>query len=220
MGPVASQQPGREERPMTEAAAALERVWSQADGDPTALERITVTGADPMLATDFKIGTAATAVIAATALGATELWRRRTGRGQSVSVDMRAAVAAFRSERYLRVDGHVPPDPRGEIFGFYRAGDGRWIQLHGALPHHREGITRLLGCESTRGAAATAVEKWDASPLEDALAAAGMPAGMVRSRPEWQCHGPGPAVAALPLFQIPRVADRPREPARDRQGPA
>src|SRR5439155_1334879 len=84
----------------------------------------------------------------------------RTPRGQSVSVDMRAAVAAFRSERYLRVDGQVPPDPRGEIFGFYRAGDGRWIQLHGAMPHHRDGITSLLGCESTRAAAAAAVEKW------------------------------------------------------------
>ena len=178
-----------------------------------------MTGADPTLATDFKIGTAATAVIAATALGATELWRHRTGRGQSVSVDMRAAVAAFRSERYLRVDGHVPPDPRGEIFGFYRAGDGRWIQLHGALPHHREGITRLLGCESTREAATTAVEKWDASPLEDALAAAGMPAGMVRSRPEWQAHAQGRAVAALPLFEILRMGDAPPEPAGNGERP-
>src|SRR2546425_6741439 len=213
MGPLASHHPGREEHPMTEAAVALERLWSQADGDPTALERITVTCADPMLATDFKIGTAATAVIAATALGATELWRRRTGRGQSVSVDMRAAVAAFRSERYLRVDGHVPPDPRGEIFGFYRAGDGRWIQLHGALPHHREGIVKLLGCEGTREAAAAAVAKWNAEELEDALAAQVLPAGMVRSRADWQAHAHGRAVSALPLLEIIRIGDARPEPS-------
>src|SRR3989338_2017754 len=141
---------------MIGAPAALAQLWHPAGGDPAALERATLTGADPLLPTDFKIGTAASAVIAATALAATELWRLRTGRGQSVSVDLRAAVAAFRSERYLRVDGQVPPDPRGGIFGFYRTGDGRWVQLHGALPHHREGIVRFLGCDGTREAAAAA----------------------------------------------------------------
>ncbi|PYO37792.1 MAG: carnitine dehydratase [Candidatus Rokuibacteriota bacterium] len=200
---------------MTEAAVALEQLWSVAGGDPGALEQITLTGADPLLPTDFKIGTAASAVIGAGALAAAELWRHRTARGQSVSVDMRAAVAAFRSERYLRVDGQVPPDPRGEIFGFYRAGDGRWIQLHGAMPHHRDGITSLLGCESTRAAAAAAVEKSEAGQLEDALAAAGLPAGMVRSRAEWWEHAQGQALAALPLLEIVRIGDARPEPAGD-----
>ena len=200
---------------MIEASAALEQLWNQAAGDPIALERTTLMGADPILPTDFKIGTAASAVIAATALAATELWRLRTGRGQSVSVDLRAAVAAFRSERYLRVDGQVPPDPRGGIFGFYRTSDGRWAQLHGALPHHREGIVSFLGCEGTREAAAAAVEKWNAEKLEEALAAAGMPAGMVRSRAEWQAHAQGRAVAALPLFEIVRIDDSRPEPGGD-----
>jgi len=201
--------------PMIGASAALEPLWAQAGGDPAALDRITLTGADPMLPTDFKIGTAASAVIAATGLAATELWRLRTGRDQSVAVDVRAAVAAFRSERYLRVDGQPPPDVRGAIFGFYRTGDGRWIQLHGAMPHHRDGIVRLLGCDSTREAAAAAVEKWKAEELEDALAAAGMPAGMVRSRAEWQAHTQGRAVAALPLFEIVRIGQAPPEPSGD-----
>lgn len=198
---------------MIGASAALAQLWHQADGDPTALERATLTGADPLLPTDFKIGTAASAVIAATALAATELWRLRTGRGQVASVDMRAAVAAFRSERYLRLDGRVPPDVRGEIFGFYRTGDGRWVQLHGAMPHHRDGIVSFLGCESTREGAAAAVEKWNAEELEQALAAIGMPAGMVRSGAEWQGHAHGRAVAALPLFEIVRIGDSRPEPS-------
>lgn len=200
---------------MTEARAALEQLWTHAGGDPTALERIDLTGGDPVLPTDFKIGTAASTVIAATALAATELWRLRTGRGQSVSVDVRAAVAAFRSERYLRVDGQVPPDPRGEIFGFYRTADGRFIQLHGALPHHRDGIVGLLGCESTRAAAATAVQAWKAEDLETALAGIRMPAVMVRSSAEWQTHPQGRAVAALPLLEIVRIGDSRPEPAGD-----
>ena len=200
---------------MIDASVALEQLWAQAGGDPVALERIRLTGADPMLPTDFRIGTAASAVIAATALAATELWRLRTGRGQSVSVDMRAAVAAFRSERYLRVDGQVPPDVRGALFGFYRAGDGRWIQLHCAMPHHRDGIVGFLGCEGTRDALAAAVAKWSAEELEEALAATGLPVGMVRSRAEWQAHAQGRAVATLPLFEIVRIGDTPPEPGGD-----
>lgn len=200
---------------MTEARAALEQLWTHAGGDPTVLERSDLTGGDPVLPTDFKIGTAASTVIAATALAATELWRLRTGRGQSVSVDVRAAVAAFRSERYLRVDGQVPLDPRGEIFGFYRTADGRFIQLHGALPHHRDGIVGLLGCESTRAAAGTAVQGWKAEELETALAGIRMPAVMVRSRAEWQAHAQGRAVAALPLLEIVRIGDSRPEPAGD-----
>ncbi len=195
-------------RAMTEdAPVALAQLWAQTGGDPVALERISFTGADPMLPTDFKIGTAASAVIGATALAATELWRLRTGRGQSVALDMRAAVAAFRSERYLRVDGQPAPDVRGALFGFYRAGDGRWIQLHCAMPHHRDGIVGFLGGESTREALAAAVAKWSAEDLEEALAARGLPAGMVRSRAEWQAHAQGRAVGALPLFEIVRIGD-------------
>lgn len=196
---------------MSEAAEVLARLWSQAGGDPAALDRARITGADPLLPTAFKIGTAASAAIGATALAAAELWRLRTGRSQSVAVDLRAAIAAFRSERYLRVNGELPPDVRGTVFGFYRAGDGRWIQLHGAMPHHREGIVQLLGCEDTREAAAAAVEKWNAGELEDALAARGLPVGMVRSRGEWQAHAQGRAVATLPLFEITKIGDAPPE---------
>jgi len=195
----------------TDAAGALAELWALAGGEPTALDRVTLTGGDPLLPTDFKIGTAASAAIAATALAASELWRLRTGRAQSVAVDARAAVAAFRSERYLRVDGQLPPDVRGGLFGFYRAADGRWIQLHGAMPHHREGIVRLLGCESTRESAAAAVATWSAPELEDAMAAAGLPVAMVRSRGEWEAHAQGRAVAALPLFEIVRIGDAPPE---------
>src|SRR5262245_60936440 len=119
---------------MSGAVAALAGLWAMGGGEPSALARVTLRGDDPVLPTDFRIGTAASAAIAAGALAADELRRRRTGRGQQVSVDMRAAVAASRSERYRRGDGQPPPDVRGAIFGFYRTGDERWVQIHGALP--------------------------------------------------------------------------------------
>ncbi len=197
---------------MSSAVAALTELWTRAGGDPAALTRVTLTGADPLLPTDFRIGTAATAVIAAGALAAAELWRLRTGRAQTVSVDMRAAGAQFLSERFLRVDGQPPPDVRGAIFGFYRTSDDRFVQIHGAMPHHREGILRVLGCEETRDAVAAAVGKWNGQELEDALAALNLPAVLVRSRAEWQAHAQGTAVAALPLLEITRLGDAPVEP--------
>lgn len=197
----------------TDASVALEDLWGRVGGDPTALERATLTGADPVLPTDFKIGTAASAVIAASALAATEIWRLRTGRGQSVAVDLRAAVAAFRSERYLRAERQPDLDRRDPLFGFYRAGDGRFIQIHSNLPHHRDGALRLLACEATRDSVAAAVTRWTAADLENAFAAAGLPTGMVRSRAEWWAHPQGQAVASLPLLEIVKIGEAPPEPA-------
>src|ERR671910_219311 len=95
---------------------ALEHIWTSAGCDAAALERVTLTGDDPMLPTDIRIGTAAAAVIAAAALAATELWRLGTGRAQAVGAEMRAAIAAFRRERYLRGDGGLAPDRRSPLF--------------------------------------------------------------------------------------------------------
>jgi crotonobetainyl-CoA:carnitine CoA-transferase CaiB-like acyl-CoA transferase len=197
----------------TDAFSALERLWGLAGCEPAALERVTLTGADPILATDFKIGTAASAVIAAGALAASEIWRLRTGRSQTVAVDLRAAVAAFRSERYLRAESVPGLDRRDPLFGFYQAGDGRWIQIHSNLPHHHEGALKVLGCEDTREAVAAAIAKWSAGDLEDAFAAATLPTGMVRTRTEWHSHPQGMAVAELPLLEIVKIGEAPPEPA-------
>ncbi len=195
----------------SDAFRALEDLWKVVGGEPAALERVTLTGADPLLPTDFKIGTAASAVIGAGALAASELWRLRTGRGQSVSVDLRSAVAAFRSERYLRARDQKDLHRRDPVFGFYKAGDGRWIQIHSNLPHHHDGAIKLLGCEGTREAVAAAVGTWKAGDLEDAFAAAGLPTGMVRSRAEWQAHPQGAEVATLPLLEIVKIGEAPPE---------
>lgn len=197
---------------MTTPFSALQQIWTDAGCEPAALDRVRLTGVDPMLPTDVKIGTAATAVIAATALAATEVWRLRMGRAQSVAVDMRAAVAAFRSERYLRVDDGPAPDHRSPLFGFYPTGDGRWVQIHANLPHHHAGHVEFLGCANTRESMAAAIATWKGQDLEDALNGVGLPAGMVRSRDEWLSHPHGRAVADLPLLEIARIGDSPPEP--------
>lgn len=162
------------------------------------------------------VGTAALATIGAAGLAAAELWRLRSGRRQHVTVDVRAAAAIFRGERYLRIDGAKPPEPWGKLSGYYRAGDGRFIQLHCNFPQHEAGVVRVLGCDDTREAVGAAVAGWKAAELEDALAAAGMCAGMLRAADEWRRHPQAAAVAALPLLEIERIGDAP--PARPGSG--
>jgi crotonobetainyl-CoA:carnitine CoA-transferase CaiB-like acyl-CoA transferase len=197
---------------MSDATGELARLWERAGGDPAALERATLTGRDPILPGPFEVGAAASATIAAAGLAAAELWRLRTGRAQEVAVDMRAAAAAFRSERYLRVNGQPAGETWGPISRLYRGADERWIRLHCNFPHHEAGVLRVLGCERSPEAVAGAVAGWNVFELEDVLAEAQMCAAAVRRPDEWRAHPQSRALAELPLFEILRIGDSPPEP--------
>jgi crotonobetainyl-CoA:carnitine CoA-transferase CaiB-like acyl-CoA transferase len=145
-------------------------------------------------------------------LAAAEVWRRRTGRAQGVSVDMRHAAIEFRSERYMRLDGKPPGPAWDKIAGVYRTGDGRHVRLHTNFPHHRDGMLKLLGCAYEREAVQAALLEWQAEPFETAAAEAGLVATMLRSPAEWTAHPQGRAVAALPLIEIEKIGEAPAVP--------
>jgi crotonobetainyl-CoA:carnitine CoA-transferase CaiB-like acyl-CoA transferase len=192
----------------------LAALWRAAEQPEAALDAIELTGAEPALPSSFAVGTAAQATIAAAALAAGELWRLRTGRRARVSVDMRHAAIEFRSEHYLRVNGVPAHDVGDKIQGLYRCGggDGRWARLHTVLPHHRDGLLALLGCDYDRAAVKRALGRWDAETLEAAAAEAGLVVAACRSFDEWDEHPQGRAIANLPLFSIDRIGDAPAEP--------
>jgi crotonobetainyl-CoA:carnitine CoA-transferase CaiB-like acyl-CoA transferase len=198
-------------RGMTVASPAqiLANLWHTAGGDPDALARVHLTGAEPTLPSSFRVGAAAQASIAAAGLAATELWRQRTGRSQTVSVDMRHAATEFRSERHARIAGQPPASPWDKIAGVYRTGDGPWVRLHTNFPHHRDGLLKLLQCAYEREAVQAALLKWDAEKFETAAAEAKMVATMMRSSAEWAAHPQGQALAALPLLEITRIGEAP-----------
>lgn len=194
------------------AKEALAALWRQAGQTEAALDAVTLTGAEPVLPSSFAIGTAAQASIAASALAAAELWRLRTGRRQRVTVPMRDAAIEFRSDHYVRVGSDPPKEVWDKIAGLYRCGDGRWVRLHTNFPHHRDGVLKLLGCEYSREAVQRALDGWDAEKFETAAAQAGLVVTMTRSFAEWDAHGQGKAVAALPMFTIEKIGDAPPQP--------
>jgi crotonobetainyl-CoA:carnitine CoA-transferase CaiB-like acyl-CoA transferase len=190
----------------------LSNLWRAADQPASALEAVTMTGAEPVLPSSFLVGTAAQATIAAATAAAAELWRLRTGRQQRVSVDMRDAAIEVRSEHYLHIDGKSVEDHRDKTAGVYRCGDGRFVRAHTNLPHHRAGLLKLLGCDYDRAAVQRKMEQWKAYDLEEAAANAGLVLTATRSFAEWDAHPQGRAVAGLPLLTIDRIGDAPAEP--------
>ena len=177
-------------------------------------QRIEITGADPVLPTPFHIGEAGAAAIAASAVAAAELWAARHGRPrQPVAVELRHAVAALRSARYLRIAGAPPKAPFDPVSGLYQARDA-WVFLHCNFPNHRAAALGVLGLGdgAERKSVEAAVAARDGGELEDAIHAAGGCAALVRSTAEWRRHPQSTAVATVPLLAIERIGDAPPKP--------
>jgi crotonobetainyl-CoA:carnitine CoA-transferase CaiB-like acyl-CoA transferase len=175
-------------------------------------------GADPVLPTPFRIGVAGAATVAAAGLAAAALWEVRTGRRQSVTIDLRQATASLRSGTYMKLGEGELPHRRHAIMGCYPTKEGRWSYLHCNFPNHRAAALGVLGVAEDRDAVARAVATWNAADLEEAIVAAKGAGGMVRTHAEWASHPQAAAIAALPLMEIVRIGDSPPEklPTGDR----
>ena len=200
------------------AAALLASLWGMGGGKPEALQQLRFSGESAQLPSTFQVGDVASASIAVQALMAAQLWQDRDGAEQKITVDRRHALAMFKSDRYLSVNGKPADDPWSKIAGYYQAGDGRWIQLHTNFPHHRDGVLAILQCADERTEVAKAIVGWKAAELEQVLADADMCASMIRTEQEWKAHPQAQAIADLPLFEVRRIGDGPVIPWKQANG--
>lgn len=177
--------------------------------------RIAIHGEDPVFPTRFRVGAAGAAAIAACSVAADDVWALRGSerRCQAISIDLRHAAASLRSVRYLQIDGAAPKELFDPLSGLYQAQDGRWVFLHCNFSNHRAAALGTLGLavDAGREALADAVRESEAYKLEDEVHAAGGCAAAVRSSEEWSRHPQSTAVASLPLIEIDRIGDAPRE---------
>jgi crotonobetainyl-CoA:carnitine CoA-transferase CaiB-like acyl-CoA transferase len=187
-------------------------IWTSADGDPSALDTVTLTGDEPQLPSSFRVAAAAQASIAATGLAAAQVWKLRSGQSQDVAVDMRHAVVECRSERYLRVDGKPPPPTWDAIAGIYKTRDRRFVRLHTNFRHHRDAVCQVLNCKPERDEVQAALMQWDAGAFETAAYAAGGVVAMMRSHEEWSASPHAKALAELPLLSIEKIGEAAPKP--------
>ena len=190
----------------------LADIWISAGGEPSALDRVTLSGEEPQLPSSFRVAAAAQAGVAATAMAAAQIWQMRSGQSQGIAVELRHAVVECRSERYLRVDGKPPPPAWDAIAGVYKTRDARFVRLHTNFSHHRDAVCQVLNCKPERDDVQAALLQWDAEAFETAAYAAGGVVAMMRSREEWLALPHGTALAALPLVSIERIGDAAPKP--------
>ncbi len=175
---------------------------------------VSFTGSDPVFPTPYRVGTAGAAVLAAVGLAVSRLWFLKVKRNQSAKMDLRAAAAAMRSARYLRIDGEAPKEVWDPFSGYYPVKDGRWVSIHCNFANHRRAAMGVLGNPPDRAAAEAASAQWDGLALEDAIHAARGCAGLARTAEEWAKHPHSAAVAAQPLLEILKIGEAKPEPLK------
>ena len=176
---------------------------------------VTISGRDPIWAAKYPVGEAAAVVLAATGVAVNDLWQQQTGRRQQINADVRRAAASLRAHYFPRLDGRETPRPEPPELAYsnlFRCRDGRWIQLHGGFPHLGEGTSKVIGSEHTPESIAAAVARWDAQPLEDALAEARMCGVMARSGAEWRATPQGQALLPLPPVSVQKIGEGEPQP--------
>src|SRR5512140_1932192 len=90
------------------AKSSLAKLVQLAGLPAAAAESVEIVGGGPVFPTRYNIVPPGAAAIAATGLAAADLWKLKTGRQQQVRVSARAAAAALRSSRYLKLNGEKP----------------------------------------------------------------------------------------------------------------
>ncbi len=181
---------------------------------PAAAGEVEISGADPLLATRFRVGEAAAAALAACGLAAARIWALRGGRGQRVRVDVTGAAASLLGFAYQRLesgDGAAVFGREPNVTGIYAARDG-WFLLHGSFPDTQAKALALLGCSADVKEVAARIAAWDAQALEDAIAERGLCGARVRSAAEWASEAQGKTLAALPVVEVIKTGESAPEP--------
>lgn len=181
---------------------------------PVELDDVDFAGDDPVLPTPYPVGRVAAVALGLVAAAASAAWCEAGGPGLgSVHVDVGRAARSLLGVAFQRIDGAVArPLPMDDPFiDLYRCADGRWIHLHALFPHLEQVTLAVLGVDEPEAIGA-AVARRGAAELEEAMAAAGGCAAVVRSPTEWLATAQGVAVEPRPVVEVVRIGDAPPEP--------
>jgi crotonobetainyl-CoA:carnitine CoA-transferase CaiB-like acyl-CoA transferase len=167
---------------------------------------------NPVLSSSFHVGLAAQTSIASAALAAAEIWFKRTGSRQRISVSRQAAE--YECTGYFTINGRLPT-AWAKISGLYPCRDGH-VRIHANFDHHRDGILNILGLapggSTEKKQVEAALRRWDADKFETAAAESNLVVSKVRSFAQWDKEPQAAAIAGLPLLNITKIGEAQAEP--------
>jgi crotonobetainyl-CoA:carnitine CoA-transferase CaiB-like acyl-CoA transferase len=202
--------------------------------------KVTFTGADPIIRSHFRVGSAMAIPAMGAAVGAAAIWRQRTGQSQDLSVDLRESVynvnpligailLMAQREGTIPAADAIPrdfiiPTNNGKMlqapvglgnpmtFVPFETKDGRFFNVTGAYPHLNERALRALKSAPGGDNIRKAFKQVNAFEFEDELAEVGGVGVVHRTRAEWLAHPEGKVLAATPLIEIVKIANGPAVP--------
>ena len=166
-----------------------------------------IAGEDPIFSTKFPVGEVAATALGLTGSMADHIWFRRSGDHQEVKVNVRDAAATLLGFGLQKLPAQKFALRSIPTIALYETADGRWIHLHGGLPHLAQGLLDILQCLDNRRSIKLAVKKWDGEELERLIAERGLCGILVRSKEEWESHPQGKALKNLPVVKLSRIED-------------
>jgi crotonobetainyl-CoA:carnitine CoA-transferase CaiB-like acyl-CoA transferase len=188
----------------------LDEAWAAiaGPGRPPAA-RLDVSGDPGQLPSRLPVEDTAIACAGTALLAAAALHERRGGpRPGTARLDRAQLAAAFRSERYLRINDKPIADGFAPLSRFWPAADG-WVRTHANYPWHRDALLRALGTPGDPDAVAAAIARADARDLEDLIVAAGGVAAAVRTEQDWRAEPQGEAATTADLAAGGRIGEAP-----------
>jgi len=124
---------------------------------------IAFTGHDPLFPSAVRLGSAFALSAMAAAVGATAIWRMRTGQGQDLSIDLRKAAHGINPEFTFgpTINGWPYPNPIGSLHPFavfpYPTKDGRWVYPSAVYPAQQFAWTSFFNCGADHRSIARAI---------------------------------------------------------------
>lgn len=169
---------------------------------------------DPIVASRFRPAAASAAALAAEAVGIAAIWRHRTGRGQTLRVDLRrACVPGLRTSSHLSQSRHqlVAGRPTQEEANFFPTRDGQKIYVLRSANYASKliGLLGLLKCANDSASLAEAISRWDSNDLEEALAERKLVGVVARGREAWLAHPQGQWLLTQAPAQLERISEAP-----------
>jgi crotonobetainyl-CoA:carnitine CoA-transferase CaiB-like acyl-CoA transferase len=189
--------------------------------DEEILEKATFTGEDPILKARVRLAASIGLPIMAAAVAVASVWKQRTGRSQSLHLDLRKAVHGISTHVTWnpQLGGSLYPHPlvadNPFLLDSYKTKDGRTVMASGVYPHLASSWLRFLDCPPDKEKVAAAFARWNSEELEEAAAEANLPLSIARSPEEWQAHPQGQALAGVPIVQLKKLGDAPAKPRAD-----
>jgi crotonobetainyl-CoA:carnitine CoA-transferase CaiB-like acyl-CoA transferase len=178
--------------------------------------KITFYGRDPIIPSPFRFGSMPAIVLAAKAVGVAALWRRRTGEGQDIEVDVRKALrrfSGFFDLKWETINGRPPV--LDVVIPFRETRDGRHVVPLNIYPKLAARELRLLRCDSSPESVRNAILQWRADDLENAAAEAGIVIAKVRTFDEFQRELQYTEVLSrMPLISVEKIGESEPTPFR------